>query len=152
MLQVFLCGEEIRVIFEHPRGVNLLLFLQRCQPNEHVVRHLFQQLIFAVDYYHHAVGISPAVDDGHECCVMDAQGVDGLDLTLERVFCNMESGIVKLIDFGMVDATPTGTRLYALPYVAPEQLRQSFSETKHNKVNAGLLSGMTSHHLSVLGV
>ena len=65
----------------------------------------------------------------------------------------MESGIVKLIDFGLVDATPTGTRLYTLPYVAPEQLRQSFSETKHNKViAAAILSGMTSHHLTLLGI
>jgi len=111
---VFLSGEDICVIFEHPNGANLLEFLKRYEATERFVRNLFQQLIFALEYYHQ-------------------KGIDGLDLALERLFYNFDCGVLKIVDFGFCDQNVDEEQTFSLPYVAPEQIGQSSHDRIDNK-------------------
>jgi len=111
---VFLSGEDICVIFEHPTGPNLLQFLKTYITTERFVRNLFQQLIFAVEYYHQ-------------------KGIDGLDLALERICYNFESGVLKIVDFGFCDQNTDEGSTYSLPYVAPEQIGNLSDKQTDNK-------------------
>lgn len=50
----------------------------------------------------------------------------GLDISLERVSYNVNSGVLKIIDFGFSDWMSDGAHTLPLPYVAPEQINVPF--------------------------
>lgn len=107
LYDVFLSQHEIHVIFENPKGNNLLSILMTHKLVEAHVRHLFQQLVFAIDYFH-------------------SMGVEGMDLVLESVFYDAASGILKTVDFGL-NPTKKDEHTYSLSYTAPEQLQNPFN-------------------------
>lgn len=113
LYDVFLSQDELHVIFENPKGDSLLSILMTQRLAENHVRHLFQQLVFIVDYFH-------------------AMGVAGLDLVLESVFYDNESGILKTVDFGL-NVSKKDEHTYPLSYTTPEQLQHTLNTNAAHK-------------------
>ena len=124
MLQVFLSAESIHIIFENPSGRNLLSMLQKNKLREDQARHLFQQITFAVAYYHSMVHHSSERNSMFSHTLFAFQNLSGLDLELENIFLDTSTGIIKMIDFGFWKTESRG-QLRSLAYLAPEDLLSS---------------------------
>lgn len=57
----------------------------------------------------------------------------GIDLVLERIFYDSETGILKTTDFGF-EATDGFEDCDTLPYIPPERLQSPTQQNKYSKV------------------
>lgn len=103
---IFTAANNVHLVFERPPGENLLGFLIKYRPTECLVRTLFQQLMFSMEYLHYAK-------------------IYGIDLVLERIFFSTDNGMLKIVDFGVSVSSEKERQEFSLSYLAPEQITDS---------------------------